>query len=219
MPDGEPGDQRSSETTSSSLLARVRSADDEAWQRLVALYGPLVHSWCCHAGLQSDDLADVFQEVFLAVHNSIGAFRADRPGDTFRGWLRTIARSKMADHYRRRSLEPLAAGGSQAAERWRELPEEEPVADDEASLSENRQLVCGAAEIVRAEFTDQTWRAFWKVAVEGQLTKDVADSLGMSVVAVRQAKSRVLRRLRQEFSELLDLPVPETDGEMPQPSP
>lgn len=49
-----------------------------------------------------------------------------------------------------------------------------------------------------------TWRAFWRVAVDGCSPADVADELDMSVNAVYIAKSRVLRRLREELGDLLD---------------
>lgn len=55
--------------------------------------------------------------------------------------------------------------------------------------------------MVRSEFEDRTWQAFWRVAVEGHATAEVAADLGITANAVRQAKSRVLRRLRQELGD------------------
>jgi RNA polymerase sigma-70 factor (ECF subfamily) len=204
MRDSDANSTEQAGSTSNSLLARVRRADEEAWKRLVTLYGPLVHQWCRTAQLQSDDLADVFQDIFTTVHRSIQDFRSDRPGDSFRGWLRTIVRSKLVDHFRRQATQPVAAGGSQAVQRLRELPADEPDLERHAE-TENEILVRRAAELVRAEFAEHTWRAFWQTAVEGRPAKDVADDLNLSVVAVRQAKSRVLRRLRAEFSDLVDV--------------
>ncbi len=60
-----------------------------------------------------------------------------------------------------------------------------------------------ALQLVRAEFENRTWEAFWRAAIEGQLPADIAADLGMSVQAVYKAKSRVLRRLRGELGELL----------------
>lgn len=61
-----------------------------------------------------------------------------------------------------------------------------------------------AVELVRAEFEAATWQAFWRVAVDGQRSADVAEELGMTLHAVYKAKSRVLRRVRQELAELED---------------
>src|SRR5437016_5008771 len=100
--------------TSRSLLERVRADDGPAWDRLVRLYAPLVMHWCRRWDLQEQDVADVFQEVFLSVATHIADFHKDREGDTFRGWLRTITRSKVLDLFRRRGREPAGCGGSEA---------------------------------------------------------------------------------------------------------
>jgi RNA polymerase sigma-70 factor (ECF subfamily) len=57
---------------------------------------------------------------------------------------------------------------------------------------------------LRSEFEEHTWRAFWRVAVDGQPAPEVAAELGMKPNAVRTAKSRVLRRLREELGDLVD---------------
>src|SRR5262249_26858260 len=78
------GGSPSSTPTSRSLLDRVRAGDGTAWDRLVGLYAPLVLHWCRRRDLPEQDIADVFQEVFLAVATHIGQFRKQRPADTFR---------------------------------------------------------------------------------------------------------------------------------------
>jgi RNA polymerase sigma-70 factor (ECF subfamily) len=57
-------------------------------------------------------------------------------------------------------------------------------------------------ELVRAEFENRTWEVFWRIVVDGQSAAEVANSMGLSLPAVYQAKSRVLRRLRQELDGL-----------------
>ena len=189
--------------TSRSLLDRARAADAAAWGRLVALYGPLVLHWCRRRGLQDEDAADVFQEVFQAVAANLGRFRKERPGDTFRGWLRTITSSKVQDHFRRRAREPGGVGGSAALTRLAQVPAPPP--DDEAAVEERaeRRLFHRALAAIVGEFEERTWSAFWRTAVEGRPPKDVAAELAMSPGAVRVAKSRVLQRLREELGERL----------------
>jgi len=103
-------------TTSLSLVEEVRARDPEAWRRLAYLYGPLVYSWCRHQGLPGQDAEDVVQEVFLTVFARVSDFRREREGDTFRGWLWTIARHKIGDWIRRHGRQPQAAGGTDAQE-------------------------------------------------------------------------------------------------------
>jgi RNA polymerase sigma-70 factor (ECF subfamily) len=197
-------DERSSSTsTHRSLLQRARGHDPAAWERMVALYGPLVLGWCRAWGLRDDDAADVFQEVFQSVAAHLAGFQRDRTGDTFRGWLRTITRNKVNDFFRRREKEPEGVGGSEACNRLAEIagamPPEEPGSPDPAET----ELLHRALAMIRAEFEPRTWEAFWQTAVEGRVAADVAADLGMTPGAVRVAKSRVLHKLRTDLGDLL----------------
>src|SRR5438270_9944297 len=89
-------------TTSLSLLQRARGRDPEAWRRVVQLYSPLVFSWARRAGLGDADAADLVQEVWRAVVSALERFQRDRQSGTFRGWLWTVTRNKIHDHFRDR---------------------------------------------------------------------------------------------------------------------
>jgi RNA polymerase sigma-70 factor (ECF subfamily) len=202
---GKRGGVPPSTATSRSLLERVKVNDAAAWDQLVNLYGPLVFHWCRGWDLQDQDTADVCQEVFQAVATHIGSFRKERAGDTFRGWLRTITRNKVHDHFRRLGREPGGVGGTDAQARFAELPAPQP-ADDDSAVGDDaeRRLFFRLLDLIRAEFEERTWQAFWRTAVEEQAPKDVAADLGMSPGAVRVAKYRVLHRLREELGDLID---------------
>jgi len=199
MPESLPGCLASAvpPSTSLSLLERVKARDTGAWQHLVQIYGPLVFQWCRRWDLSPEDAADVFQEVFQAVATQVSAFRRDRPGDTFRGWLWAITRNKVNDHFRDRGRQPRAAGGTEALQRILELPEPPPPDDADGDGPVHRAL-----DLIQSEFEPHNWQAFWRVAVEGRAARDVATELGMTADAVRMAKFRVLRRPRQELAEL-----------------
>jgi RNA polymerase sigma-70 factor (ECF subfamily) len=198
-------------STSRSLLVRLRDDDPAAWERLVTLYSPLVYYWCGKMNLPDQDMADVFQEVFQSVATHINDFRKDRPGDTFRGWLRTITRSKVYDHYRRQTRQPNAAGGTEAQIRFSQMPADDS-SDETPSDSTNESseeeiyndLFLRALNLIRDNFAEHTWQAFWRVVVDGRTPNEVAEELEMRPGTVRVAKSRVLHRLRKELGELLD---------------
>ena len=192
-----------SSATSSSLLREVRDRDDRAWERLVRLYAPFVHRWCQHYRLQEQDAADVFQEVFRAVARRVSDFRRAEPGGTFRGWLTVITRNKIRDHLRRRRAGPLAEGGTAANERLAnvELVPEPDDADDSLVTAAKNELFQRALASVRGEFEEKTWQAFWRTTVDDQPGPEAAAALGMTAGAVRVAKSRVLRRLRQVLGD------------------
>lgn len=203
MPTPPPADPPSSEGTSPTLLARLRVADPAAWQRLVQVYSPLVFTWCRRVGLSSDDAADVMQDVWAAVATAVPRFDGSGGGATFRGWLYTITRNKLTDFYRRLALRPVAEGGSSAQARWAELPESEPgesLADPQTGTAGVMQR---AIEVIRTDFEPVTFRAFWATAIDGRSAAEVATELGVTVAVVYQSKSRVLRRLKQEFQGLM----------------
>lgn len=190
-------------STSRSLLENARHADPEAWQRLVKLYAPLVASWCRGWGVAEQDRLDILQEVFTAVAKHLERFRRERPGDTFRGWLLTIARNKVRDHYRRASHQPAGVGGTEAHVRLQQIiePDDPSALVEPADEAEFNQMLLRALESIRDEFQPRTWQAFWGTAVEGRAATDVGADLEMTAGAVRVAKSRVLLRLRRELGD------------------
>ena len=223
-PSPSPGSSSRSSGTSPSLIARIRANETLAWDRLVTLYGPLVYRWCQRAGLQPSDVEDRFQEVFEAVFQHIQQFQKERAGQTFRGWLFTITRNKIRDHFRRQNREPRAPGGTEALRRLHSIADEATL-DRGSTASQARQslrdrtldglteadrdddkevgaLTHRALALIRSEFRESSWRAFWRTAIDELPAPDVADELGMSPGAVRVAKSRVLRRLREELGDI-----------------
>ncbi|MBP87225.1 MAG: RNA polymerase subunit sigma-70 [Planctomycetaceae bacterium] len=207
MRSGEPFESTSESgnatSTSRSLLARVRENQSDAWDQLVVLYSPLIYYWCGKFELPEQDIPDVIQEVFKSVATNMSGFRKELPQDTFRGWLRTITRNKMLDHHRRPGRQPKAAGGTEAARRLAQFTTDSSI-DSSADAPVHDALFYRALELIRKNFHDRTWQAFWRVVVDGQSPKDVAEELSMRPGTVRVAKSRVLQRLRQELGDLVE---------------
>jgi RNA polymerase sigma-70 factor (ECF subfamily) len=185
-------------STSSSLIGRVAAHDPEAWQRLAKLYAPLVYRWARVAGLQESDAADIVQEVFRSVSQSIQSYDTSRASG-FRAWLWGVARNKLREHFRRRASSPQAIGGTDAHAQFAQVPELELSSEDASGCDPEAELLHRALSYIRVEFEDSTWQAFWRATVAGESTEDIASALGISRQAVRQAKYRVLRRLRQEL--------------------
>lgn len=192
----------SNDPTSLTLLRRARDRNPEAWTQLHFLYGPMVDRWCRGWGVKETDLDDIRQEVFQVVATALIGFRRDRPGDSFRGWLWMIARRKFLDYCRRNSQQPEAQGGSGAYARLLEVAEP-PDTPEEETPDEVTRLHHRALELIRTQFEERTWQAFWRCAVDGCSPVDVGREMGMSPAAVRQAKSRVLRRLKDELGDVL----------------
>ena len=76
--------------------------------------------------------------------------------------------------------------------------------DSFAEAEYRQQLVARALALMRAEFQEATWQACWEFVACDRPAADVAEHLGISENAVYLAKGRVLRRLRQELTGLLE---------------
>jgi RNA polymerase sigma-70 factor (ECF subfamily) len=192
----------SGRSTPRSLIERLKQGEATAWRELVRIYAPLIFHWCQKQKLPNQECADIVQDVFRSVVANIAKFRKAQSGDTFRGWLRTITRNKINDYFRRTTGEPRAVGGTEAQLRWNQLADsdEQPLDDDDAAAEQG--LYLRALELIRADFKEQTWQAFWRVVVEGRSAQDVAAELGMRPGTVRVAKSRVLKRLRKQLGDI-----------------
>ena len=196
--------------TSTSLIQRIQLRDEVAWSRFVDLYGPLIWGWSRGSGLEPNDADDVSQEVFTAVARAIT--RYERNG-SFRGWLWQITRNKVLDHFRARQRAPRANGGSDFGNWLGQIPETPP--EDSSISTSGDPLVMRALELIRAEFEESTWTAFVRMVFEKQTAAEIAVELGWSrpdssdsekgAKRVRQAKFRIMKRLRDEFGEVLDL--------------
>jgi len=184
--------------TPASLLIRLNRPDSQhSWEQFVELYTPLLYHWALRLWPNEHDAADLVQEVFLVISKRLAEFTYDRD-KSFRGWLRTILLNKVRDRRRRVNV-PIATGGVDL--------DQLSGADgpDDLSDTDYREfLVARALQVMKTQFQETTWKACWAHVVEGRPASEIAQELGISANAVYVAKSRVLRRLRQELEGLLE---------------
>ena len=185
-------------TTSVSLLQRLRGpAAKPSWDRFVQLYTPLLYFWVRRLNLQEQDAADLVQDVLTTLVQKLPEFEYD-PSKSFRAWLRAVTMNRWRNQQRRR---PVASLGPAADEH----ADEAASAMDTLAETEYRDYLVGRAlRLMRAEFEEQTWKVFWEHVALGRPPAEVGEEFGISVDSVYAAKSRVLRRLRQELDGLLE---------------
>jgi RNA polymerase sigma-70 factor (ECF subfamily) len=212
--DVNPSDGASS-LTSPELLRAAQHNDREAWRHLVGTYSRRMYRWCRLAGLQPADSANVVQESFAAVARKLGDFRHDRPGATFRGWLRRIVDNKVTDHFRLQCRRvDLPVGGTDAHQRMTRMatPENDAHQQDVEEFPIGRSGAAQAAmnraiAEVRHSVGERDWTFFWRVVVDGQPAADVAREFGVTANAVRLVKMRVLRRMRGSIGDRVQEPA------------
>lgn len=214
--------QAHGDTTSPTLLSRVRDArDDRAWAEFVARYEPLLRQWCRYYRLDPETCDELCQRTWERLWPVMRTYRYD-PGRRFRGWLWSFFRSRAADLLAERtrvravSLESLPDGGAfllSDTDRPDDIDEEGgPDGARPAMLAEAEAI----QEAVRARVDEKTWRAFWMMRIEGRPPREVAESLGKSYAAVYYGALRVEERLRKEGQRRLGKPTkPGREAEEP----
>lgn len=188
-------------TTRPSLLGRLRDpADGASWQTFVGTYGPLIYGYCRLRGLQDADAADVGQEVLASVARAMRTFEYRPEQGRFRDWLGMVTRNAI------RAFQRRGQDGTASTAALDEVVG--PELDAEWTDEFYAQVLRVALGRVQGEFEPPTWHAFEAVWRRGQPPQEVAAQRGVSIWVVYSAKSRVLRRLREEVLMLAeDLPA------------
>jgi RNA polymerase sigma factor (sigma-70 family) len=167
--------------TSSNLMDLFRQGDPDTFEKIFRLHYRAVYSWVLRIVRNSAEAEDLTVETFWRIYCARARFD---PAREFEPWARRIATHAALD--RLRAQRPQA-----------ELP-----ADCAALLTD--------APGIRAEIRMKTAQAFARLpprlrtvailaVVEEQPHKEIADSLGISVAAVKVRVFRALRLLRKDL--------------------
>lgn len=187
--------------TSRSLIDRVRADDREAWDSLCDIYAPLVYGWARKSNLQESDAEDIVQDVFRNVASGLHNFQYGGPNHSFRGWLWTITRNAIRRYFNSLKGEvAVAEGGTNAMQKMAEAPDwtiTKDADEPELATSEESAMMQRALKLIEHDFADHVWQAFWRFTVDAHTAKEIAKDLDMTTAGVRQAKFRVLARLRE----------------------
>jgi RNA polymerase sigma factor (sigma-70 family) len=121
----------------------------------------------------------------------IAAFEYDKAKGDFKNWLYCIASGKLIDLPRRRH-ETHADSGQLAA-----LPDPQPTPDEALDANWRQSHLMYCAEQLRSHVSARNHEAFRLLSCEECSVEEVCSRLDMTPEQVCQAKSRVLRRVRQ----------------------
>jgi len=188
-----------------SLLERLKHAGPDAsdWQRLQEIYPPLIRSWLARVPGIRDETDDLTQEVLVVLFRELSSFERRRDG-SFRAWLRQITVNRVRAFQKARQRRPVAGLGEAADQLLAQLEDSDSNLARQWDRDYDAHVFQKLLALVRGDFEPNTWKAFQRFAIDGQPSAHVARELEMSESAVVQAKSRVLKRLRQEAGDLLE---------------
>jgi RNA polymerase sigma factor (sigma-70 family) len=206
--------------TRRSLLNRLKNwGDQESWQEFFDLYARLIHNVALKAGLTKAEAQEVVQETVIAVAKKIGEFRSDPARGSFKSWLMTITRRRIADQFEKRAhngrlakaLPP--APGVAPRENTTEDATRTSTLDrvpDPATLNLDgyweeqwqKHIFNAAAARVKAQISPKQFQAFELYVLREWPATKVARTLGVNVASVYLAKHRIGTLLKKETAAL-----------------
>ena len=190
--------------TNASLILRVKDPlDDTAWSAFLAIYRPVVYRMARGRGMQHADAEDLTQQVFVSIAGAIENWEGGEDRPPFRFWLHRIARNAIVNAITRRKPDQ-GAGSTSVREMLDAMPSNDDVSRELEQESRSEALRW-AAEQIRAEFSDATWKMFWQTAIAGKPVAEIAKDVGRSTGAVYMARYRIMQRLKAKISEVTDL--------------
>lgn len=187
-------------TTHLTFLLRLRDrADKLSWPEFHDRYGQLLYRYARSRGASHADAEDVVQEVEMYLFKAIEGFEYDARKGRFRAYLRSAVVHALARRADKQAKQPIIldprnfdylTGHKEASmdARW----------EREWQLHRLRW----AMQSVRDACEPVTLQAFEMHVLAGKSVEETAEALGLSTASVYQAKSRVLKRLKERLAEV-----------------
>ncbi len=183
-----------------ALFHSARDAtDDAAWVRLVSVCEPLLYGWLRCQNLQHVDIEDLVQETLATLALEAQTFQPIGHPRAFRCWLYKVLTNRLRAFRRSQRVRSICHSDSRLLDGLADfIHDSRSDLKRQLDIDHDSHVACQAMERIEPEFQLKTWQAFRRVAIEGVDPKSVAAELNLSLDSVYAAKSRILRRLRQE---------------------
>lgn len=191
---------RPTDSTRVSLLLRLRDRSDTlSWEEFHDRYRELLYRYARGRGASHPDAEDVAQEVEMYVFKAMSGFEYDARKGRFRSYLRSAVVHAMA---RRASKEARQATAIDPASFDYLSAEQDSQADARWEKEWQLHRLRWAMRRVAPEFEQKTLQAFQVHVLAGMSAEETADRLGISKATVYQAKSRILKRVKERLATL-----------------
>lgn len=178
------------------LLNGCRRGDESAWNALVERFQRLVAVVPRRAGLSEDLVAEVFQEVFLALFEKMNEI--EQP-DRLRAWLVTTAKFKT---WRIVSKEKISQKNSDLeetdAESFFEIPDNSPLAEDVLIELEEQHLVRTA--VLNLDERCRIMLTMLYLNDPSASYAEVAATVGVSETSISPLRARCLKKMMKLLS-------------------
>ncbi|MCX6911315.1 MAG: sigma-70 family RNA polymerase sigma factor [Verrucomicrobia bacterium] len=193
--------------TSITLLQRIKNLEDhDGWQRFYDAYWKLIYSVATRAGLTPSEAQEVVQESMLTVVKHAKDFKYD-PQRTFRGWLLTITRWRIADQFRKRipvrPSRPKPSGSRSRTSTMGRIAD--PAGTDLNAIWEaewKNHILETSLQRVKQKVDSAQYRVFDLYVNQNKTVEEVAQALGVTTGYVYLIKHRVTALLKEEVKRL-----------------
>ncbi|MCP4169835.1 MAG: sigma-70 family RNA polymerase sigma factor [Fuerstiella sp.] len=188
--------------TRHSLIVRLKNQrNDLAWTEFVCAYEPFLMRLVRKQGTPDRYVADVTQQLLMTIAKSVDGWQPDGKAASFRRWLGCVARNVVIRFMTSERKQITGQGGSEFLMLIEEITDTS--IDAEQVKQYEQELILWAAELVRGEFRENSWRAFWETETEGRSVAEVSRDLGVSTGSIYMSRSRVFARIRHRVREVL----------------
>lgn len=173
------------------LLAGCRRGDESSWEALVLRYQRLIYAIPRRAGLDEDAAAEIFQDVFAALLESIETI--EQPS-RLQAWLVTTAKRKTWRAVgRAKALRPFASDETEAGGEMYDIQDERPLPEEEFVRLEEQHLVRAALGHLDERCRRLLQMLFY--AAEPPPYSEIAAALGTSEGSIGPTRARCLKKL------------------------
>lgn len=180
-----------------ALLSACRRGEEAAWEKLVRRYQRLIYAIPRRAGLDEDRAAEIFQDVFTALLESLE--RIEQPS-RLQAWLVTTAKRKTWRMISRERATRSFVGDDDAGDDFIEaLPDASLPPDDELVRLEEQHAVRAALAELDERCRSLLVMLFY--ASEPPPYSEIAARLGASEGSIGPTRARCLRKLLKNLRE------------------
>ena len=180
------------ERSDAELVRECRNGNQGAWDELVARYQRLIYAVPRRAGLNDEQAADVFQEVFVTLFEKIDEI--EQP-DKIRSWIVTTAKFKTWATVR-------ASKGLYSPETEEEMEHEMANLADAAPLADEVLIELEQQHQIRTALKELEERcqkilSMLYLSVSPASYSEVAEAVGVGETSISPLRSRCLKKLEK----------------------
>src|SRR5271155_3813417 len=181
----------------SALVARAKAGDAEAFTELLNRYERKIYRLAKHITQNDEDAEDVLQEAFLKAYEHLDGFQGN---SKFYTWIVRIAVNEALMKLRKRRGDrtvPLDEPGDTGEETVkREIAVWEDNPEQQYSHEEMREIRDEAVQSLKPDFRT----VFVLRDIEELSTEETAETLGISIPAVKSRLLRARLALREKLT-------------------